>query len=387
MSELGWLEPLLWVGAGAGVGAAVLIGVRALVLHRLRASRLRQQARTWERVMEAADALADPMLRPPAGRELLRLLNSSNSRTISLEAIVTIVRTRPESRLVLRQIVAESRVPTWLTAELSAREHDRRTASLELIAVLELPGLGSMVASLINDEEESVRAAAGRCLARIDAANAVGVLIGRLESGDRWASEPLSTALAGMGDAIDLDHERMSRLAPRAASTASQIDSAAGGASLDAAARRTVARLVPMLASPEPELRIATLTALGDLQHPMAAMALAAAIGSGDRVTRFAAGIRLTETPTGVTLLRDLARRDHGPAGDTARVVLWGTTETELPLPGSLDHGGPRGADPEMVVDAGHRATDTPGASWNRRWPPETWSHHSAEAEPTVESV
>ena len=72
---------------------------------------------------------------------------------------------------------------------------------------------------------------------------------------------------------------------------------------------------------------MAALTALGDLHHPMAAMALAAAVGSGDRVTRFAAGIRLTETPSGIVLLRDLAQRDQGAAGDTARIVLWGSAD------------------------------------------------------------
>ncbi|MCP5027339.1 MAG: hypothetical protein GY929_13745 [Actinomycetia bacterium] len=326
MSEIGWLEPLAWVGAGAGVGAAVLVGMRAVVLHRFRGSRLRQQARAWERVTEAADGLSDPMLRAAAGHELLRLFNTSATRSTALDAAVTVIRTRAETRTILRQVVAESQIPAWLTDQLTAGEGERRVAAIELIGVLLLPGMSSLVATLLADDDETIRTAAGSCLARINPAMAVGTLIGRLERGDQWAGEPLAEALAALGRPVDVADDRLTRLAPQTASAAA-LTSAPTAVEREPGARRAVARLVPMLASEDGEIRMSALTALGDLHHPMAAMALAAAVGSGDRITRFAAGIRLTETQSGMVLLRDLARRDQEAAGDTARIVLWGAAD------------------------------------------------------------
>ncbi len=330
MSEVGWLEPLSWVGAGAGVGAAVLVGARSVVLHRVRGSRLRRQARAWERVTEAAEALTDPMLHAAARRELLRLLNGSGTRAVALDAIVTVCRTRADARILIRPVVAESRIPSWLTDQLTAGENERRTAALELIGVLQPPGMNSLVATLLNNEDEAIRTAAGACLARIDPSMAIGALISRLERGDQWAGDPLAEALTVLGHEVDVAGDQLTRMAPQAGSVAVQT-AAQNARDREAGARRAVARLVPMLASEDAELRMAALTALGDLHHPMAAMALAAAVGSGDRITRFAAGIRLTETRAGVVLLRDLAQRDQGAAGDTARIVLWGSTDPNEP--------------------------------------------------------
>lgn len=76
--------------------------------------------------------------------------------------------------------------------------------------------------------------------------------------------------------------------------------------------------------------RLGAVNALANvIDHPGAQIALAGAIGVEDRVTRFAAAVRMADSEKGRALLKNAAESGHSSdAAEVAALVLWGEEDT-----------------------------------------------------------
>lgn len=196
--------------------------------------------------------------------------------------------------------------------------------AMELVEVLRLHELLGDAAALTRHADPLVVRAACDAVVEIDASIGVGILIGLADGCESWVLDSIGRATAKLEargvSAVPLSPGQW-RSAPMLARRALNESAMFGRATVSDA----VSTLIGSLDDQSAARRLAAVTALsGSIDHPGAQLALAGALGSGDRMTRYAVAASLSDSVVGRQILRrTAAEQDGSDAARMAAEILW----------------------------------------------------------------
>jgi hypothetical protein len=330
-----------WLIAGAA-SAGVSIGVARAVWHRHRTTK-HLKSSTWDEATTLTVNLLSGN-RSGVGR-LTNLVRETPAATI--DAIAVVCR-RTEDEVPRWPAAMAQAISDWIKIELVDPEPTLRRRALELVGSLRLTTMRAEVIERAADEDEGVRIAACRCLVAIDPETAVGVLLGIVEEQGMWAANLLVSVvdrLPSQSGAI-VRRVREWTASPALVTLVGELASPAAVGVLhnalgstdelvahaaliallgrpEALPKRVAGTLVALLSADDAAIRRSAAIALGRTGSPTASVALAGAIGDGDRSVRFAAAEALMKLPNGVSVLGAIVEGGDEAAVEAARVALW----------------------------------------------------------------
>lgn len=366
----------VWMAAAGISGLAMAQVGRTVIGQAQRSVREARDGTVWTDVSAAARRLAlagpperaepgDPEpLRKGAGHDaeavVLHALRRSRTRSLALDALTSAARV---DRRIARSLRGRDRLVRSLhqsaTAQLREKDPARRAAAAELVATLRLRSCRGAIALATGDPDPTVRVAACRCLAVIDPAQALGILLRLVETDGPWAADLLADVARGLesrgaGKVLaDRAAERgttpaMVRLLAgqqqsarvgsilRDATQADDGDVRAGAA--EALGRDThpgsVEVLVDLLTDEEERVRLNAVRALGGLGalgSRVALIDLSAMLADPSRRVRFAAAAAMAALPGGRAMLAHSATSADPGVGEAVAMALW----DEKPEPAS----------------------------------------------------
>lgn len=226
-------------------------------------------------------------------------------------------------------VLVESDVIVRLASALSsAGDADKLVGTIETIRGLGLAGSVPGLAALAESPDATVRRAAVEAVASHDPDLAAGLLLSRLDRDGAWATELLSRLIAS--GRVSPSVIALSRAEPDVVAAMTQAQSCgssdpfAPGSVDDATPDRdeALSALTRLIASPDQDVRLSTVTALGSIGSSGAMIVLLGLMDHPDRVTRFAAAAQLADSAFGRTLLEEQAVAGHGDAALAAVAVL-----------------------------------------------------------------
>lgn len=325
---------MVWVAAAATLGA-VLVVVAATV----RAWRRNRRADQRDGVIwKGAYHLGSELV---AGRSTTRnaaaatdLLNRTEQPLLVASAFAVAVRqAHHDVDDSLFAAVGRSSLPALLRARLDDPDPNVRIEALELVEVLRVHLLLGDAAVLTNSEDPKVARAACDAVVELEPSIGIGILVGKVDDGESWVLDALGRA----ADAAAHRERRpvpLSRAQWRDAPMLAQRALAESATFDRATVSDAVMALVESLQHESTSKRLAAVTALAaSIEHPAAQIALAGALGSPDRMVRFATAANLSDSTIGREILRRTAAEDEG--SDAARMaaqVLW-TADLDLSGP------------------------------------------------------
>lgn len=312
----------------ASVAAVLLVWLIAATFWR-RGRRERQErsrASVWKRAHHLGSELVAGRNIEANASGLGRLLDETDQPVLVASAVaVAIRREAHEVDPAVYRAVNRSALSKRLAPVLQQADARRRVEVLEIVEVLRLDQLLGESALLTHHDDPSVVRAACDAVVAIDPAVGLGILIGLADSQSSWVIDSIGRAAAACAAAghttlpIARSRWRSSPLlAQRAVRESALFDPATVADALSA--------LVAALEDRDAGRRLAAVNALAGTidDHPAAQLALAGALGSADRMVRFATAAALAETATGQAILRSTA--DLGDGSDAARMaaqLLW----------------------------------------------------------------
>jgi hypothetical protein len=313
------------------IGTCVAVALVALAAYTLAARRrleLRaaRDGQLWKRAYHLGSELASGRNVERNTADLRDMIASRDRALVVATAVAVAVRQQPDDvDAALYRAVNRSALPSQLSAQLETRDVNRRIEVLELAEVLRLHDLFAAAAVMTRDDDPGVVRAACDALVALDPASGLGVLIGLAGKHESWIIDSLGRAAHRIGTsgngAIPLGREKWRNvplLAQRAINESATFDAAT--------VADAVSVLIGSLDNVSASVRLAAVNALaGSVEsHPQAQLALAAALGSTDRMVRFATAAALSDTVIGQSILRSAAA--GGDGSDAARIaaeILW----------------------------------------------------------------
>lgn len=320
-------------GLAATAGLIVVLIVASAFRARRRGERGGQRdGVTWKRAHHLASELAAGRNIERHAPALVELLDTTDQPLLVASALAVAV--RQEHNAVdpaLFAAVGRSQLSTLLHTRLDADDVNTKVEALEITEVLRVHVLLGDAAVLTRGEDPVLVRAACDAVVELEPSIGIGILIGMANSGDSWV-------LDSLGRAVDAAAHRESSPVPMSRSQWRSAPMLAQRALTESAtfSRATVTdalmALVEALEHSTTSKRLAAVTALSaSIDHPAAQIALAGALGSDDRMVRFATAANLADSPVGRDILRRMAV--SGDGSDAARMaaeVLWTTDDPAL---------------------------------------------------------
>jgi hypothetical protein len=287
---------------------------------------------TWKRAHHLASELA-------AGRNverhtpaLIELLDTTDQPMLVASAIAVAVRQEhAEVDPALFIAVGRSRLSELLRVRLEGDDVNTKVEALEIVEVLRVHVLLGDAAVLTRSDDPVLVRAACDAVVELEPSIGIGILVGMANSGDSWV-------LDSLGRAVEASARREVRPVPlsrsqwRSAPVLAQRALAESATFSRATVTDALMALVEALEHSTTSRRLAAVTALSaSIEHPAAQIALAGALGSEDRMVRFATAANLADTTAGRDILRRVA--SSGDGSDAARMaaeVLWTTDDPAL---------------------------------------------------------
>lgn len=320
-------------GFAAIASSAVVVIVATTFRVRRRGERNGQRdGITWKRAYHLGSDLAAGKQIERNTSALVELLDTSEQPMLVAAALAVAVRQESEEvDPALYTAVGRSRLSTILRARLDQPDANTRIEALEIIEVLRIHLLVGDAAALTSCADSTVVRAACDAIVEIDPAIGIGLLIGLVNGGESWVLDSLGRATNAVARrelrAVPLSRAQWRHapmLAQRALTESATFDRAT--------VTDAIMTLIEALAHESSSKRLAAVTALSaSIDHPAAQIALAGALGSDDRMVRFATAANLSDSPVGRDILRRTAASDDG--SDAARMaaeVLWTTDDPAL---------------------------------------------------------
>jgi hypothetical protein len=203
--------------------------------------------------------------------------------------------------------------------------------ALEIVEVLRVHQLLGDAAVLTRSDDPEIVRAACDAVVEIEPSVGIGILIGLVNGGDSWVLDSLGRA----AEAVARRENRpvpLSRAQWRGAPMLAQRALTESATFDRATVSDAIMSLVEALEHESTSRRLASVTALSaSIDHPAAQIALAGALGSEDRMVRFATAANLSDSAVGRDILRRTALRGDG--SDAARMaaeVLWTSDDPAL---------------------------------------------------------
>jgi hypothetical protein len=320
-------------GLAASAGLVVVVIVASAFRARRRGERHGQRdGITWKRAYHLGSELAAGRNIERHAPALIELLDTTDQPLLVASALGVAVRQEhTEVDPALYAAVGRSRLANVLRPRLDDPDINTRVEALEIVEVLRVHVLLGDAAVLARYDHPIVVRAACDAVVELEPSIGIGILIGMVNSGDSWV-------LDSLGRAVDAAARRESRPVPlsrsqwRSAPVLAQRALAESATFSPATVTDALMALVEALEHSTTSKRLAAVTALSaSIEHPAAQIALAGALGSDDRMVRFATAANLADSPVGRDILRRAAM--SGDGSDAARMaaeVLWTTDDPAL---------------------------------------------------------
>lgn len=320
-------------GVAATAGFVVVVIVASAFRSRRRGERTGQRdGITWKRAYHLGSELAAGRNVDRHAAALVELLDTTDQPMLVASALAVAVRQEhTEVDPALFAAIGRSRLAVLLRTRLDDTDVNTKVEALEIVEVLRVHVLLGDAAVLARCDDPVLVRAACDAVVELEPGIGIGILIGMVNGGDSWV-------LDSLGRAVDAAARRESRPVPLSRSQWRGAPMLAQRALSESAtfSRATVTdalmALIEALEHPTTSKRLSAVTALSaSIDHPAAQIALAGALGSDDRMVRFATAANLADSPIG----RDILRRTavSGDGSDAARMaaeVLWTTDDPAL---------------------------------------------------------
>lgn len=323
---------ITWVLVATAAVAVMAIVLSAFRSRRRGASVGQRDGVTWKRAYHLGSELAAGRNPERHTSALVELLDTTDQPLLVASALAVAVRQEHNDvDAALFAAVERSRLSSLLRARLDDDDVNTKVEALEIIEVLRVHVLLGDAAVLTRGDDPVLVRAACDAVVELEPSIGIGILIGMVNGGDSWV-------LDSLGRAIDAAAHRESRPVPISRSQWRGAPMLAQRALSESAtfSRATVTdalmALIEALEHSTTSKRLAAVTALSaSIDQPAAQIALAGALGSDDRMVRFATAANLADTPVGRDILRRVAA--SGDGSDAARMaaeVLWTTDDPAL---------------------------------------------------------
>lgn len=314
---------IIWSVAGVVACVVVAMIVRTFHLRRVTARRRVRDGATWRRAYHLAAELCAGRSSERNSDALVELIATTDRPMLVGSALAIAVRQeRGQVPATVALTLMSSELPTQLRDALDDADPNRVIEALEIAEVLRISSLLGDVAVLTRHDDHTIRRAACDALVAMDPRAGASVLIGMVDDGDTWVLDALGRATHG---AAELDDVELPLGRAQWASAPMLARHALANADDRAGVSHAIAALIGALDDPSPSKRLASVTALAAaIEHPAAQIALVGALGSSERMIRFAAAANLVESAVGQAILhRVAASSDGSDAARMAAEVLW----------------------------------------------------------------
>lgn len=313
-----------------GVTAAGLLAVMILVAYTVWSRRSAERhgerrGHVWKRAYHLGTELGAGRDVGPNTERLVELVASTSEPVLVAAALAVVV--RQEAAPIappLQHAVRQTGLPAILRARLRADDADTVIEALEIVEVLKIHGLIGDAAALTRHHDQLVVRAACDAVVALQPQIGLGILVGLTSSRESWVLDSVGRAIHEInrrgGDAVPLSAGQW-RHAPMLAARA-LIESATFDR---ATVSDAVSALIACLDDVSSAKRLAAINALAVcIDSTPAQLALAGALGSSDRMTRYAAAAVLSDTVVGRQILRCAAgEQDGSDAARMAAEILW----------------------------------------------------------------
>ncbi len=318
---------LTWALLSGGLAIVVAMVVYALVTRRSVQRSGERSGTIWKRAYHLGAEIAAGRSVDRNRASLTELIESTNEPMLVAAALAVAVRQEADDvRPELFATVARTSLPKVLRARLDADDDLTVIEALEIVEVLRVHELmGDAAALTVRSAPLVVRAACDAVVA-IEPSVGVGILIGLADNGESWVLDSLGRASNAMsrtsGGVLPLAPSQW-RSAPMLARRALDESATFDRASTTDA----ISTLIGSLDDASSAKRLAAIGALSaSIDHVGAQLALAGALGSSDRMTRYAVAASLSDTVAGRDILRRTAAQgDESDAARMAAEILWST--------------------------------------------------------------
>lgn len=323
---------ITWALAATAGLAATFIVVSTFTSRRRGEREGQRDGVTWKRAYHLGSELAAGRCVERNGPALVALLDDSDQPMLVASALAVAVRQEHNDvDPALFTAIGRSRLATLLRARLDGDDVNAKVEALEIIEVLRVHVLLGDAAVLTKCDDPVIVRAACDAVVELEPGIGIGILVGLANRGDSWV-------LDSLGRAVEAADRRESRPVPlsrsqwRSAPLLAQRALAESATFSRATVTDALMALVEALDHPTTSKRLAAVTALSaSIDHPAAQIALAGALGSDDRMVRYATAANLSDSPVGREILRRTAM--SGDGSDAARMaadVLWTTDDPAL---------------------------------------------------------
>ena len=323
-----------------GLVAAGLVAVGTLVAYTAWSRRSAQRhgerrGHIWKRSYHVGTELAAGRDVQANSARLIELVASVPEPVLVAAALAVVVRQQPAPvPRALQAAVRRTALPAILRGRLRSDDADAVVEALEIAEVLEVHTLLGEAAALTRHPDQLVVRAACDAVVALKPQVGLGILVGLTGSGESWVLDSIGRAIQEInrcgGDVVPLSAAQW-RHAPMLAARALVESATFDRATVSDA----VAALIACLDDASSAKRLAAINALAVcIDSTAAQLALAGALGSNDRMTRYAAAAVLSDTVVGRQILRCAAGEQNG--SDAARMaaeILW----TDRPHPDDLE--------------------------------------------------
>lgn len=312
------------------LGAVAVIALVALIVNTFRNRRSsevdgQRDGKVWRRGYHLASELGSGRSIDQNSTNLTELIEQTPQPILVAAAIAVAIRQEADGvHPALFTTIGRSRLPAVLRTRLGSGDVHQIVEALELAEVLRLHELLGDAAVLTRHANPAVVRAACDAVVEIDPSIGIGVLIGLADGSESWVLDSIGRAISKLetrgSSTVPLSQAQWRSapmLARRALNESAMFDRATVG---DA-----ISTLIGSLDDRSAAKRLAAVTALAaSVDHPGAQLALAGALGSDDRMTRYAVAASLSDSVVGRQILRRTAA--EGDGSDAARMaaeILW----------------------------------------------------------------
>jgi hypothetical protein len=320
---------LCWVLAGGALLAVVLLAAHAFWSKASVDKAAQRTGTVWKRAYHLGAEIAAGRRLAQNRPALIELIDTCSQPMMVASALAVAVRQEPvDVDTVLFTTIRQSRLPAILRDRIDAdgtnSSHHATVEALEIVEVLRVYDLLGDAAALTRHCDRAVVRAACDAVVALEPSVGLGILIGMVDGGDSWVLDSLGRAtdrLNRSGPELVPLSQAQWRSAPMLVSRALTESAMFDPATVTDA----VGALITALDDPSSTKRLAAVKALSaSIDHPGAQLALAGALGSEDRMTRFAVAAALSDSVVGRQILRQAAGDPDG--SDAARMaaeILW----------------------------------------------------------------
>ncbi|MFK7917339.1 MAG: hypothetical protein AB8G14_04625 [Ilumatobacter sp.] len=322
---------LIWMTAGSVTAVILAMAFTAFRLRGRPGTEDELDGTAWKRAYHLGAELAAGRNAERNADGLLELFDTNDYHVMLASAVAVAARQHPHQiDDVLYRTIEQTELTPALRRNLGSSDTTVCLEALEIIEVLRIAELIGDVAILAQSPDQAIARAACDAVVANDASIGIGILLGMVDGSKTWVLDALGRASSRISVdsqlSLPLAQDQWAAapmLARRALEDSAMFDSQTSACALSA--------LATALDNESSAMRLASVKALAaSAAHPGAQLVLAAALGSADRITRFAAAAALSDSVDGHAILRRVAAgSDHSDAVAMAAEILWsGDDET-----------------------------------------------------------